>query len=81
MADRLRTSEMRAAHLREQLRLVGPESVLGRGYALVRDTDGRAVRDASDLSPDDLIQATLARGSILARVQSTESGDGVGSPP
>ncbi len=81
VADRMRTSRMRTAHLREQLRLVGPESVLGRGYALVRDAEGRAVRAAADLSSDDLIRVTLARGSIRARVQSTETGDGVGSPP
>lgn len=80
MADRVRTSRMRTDHLQEQLRLVGPESVLGRGYALVQDAEGRAIRNASELSPDDLIRATLARGAIVARVESTDTGDAVGSP-
>lgn len=69
----------RLAHLAEQLRIVGPDSVLSRGYALVLDESGRPVRDAEAMAVDDRIRATFARGSVVARVETVEAVDEVGS--
>lgn len=47
---------------------LGPESVLQRGYAIVRDETGQIVRDADALASGDAIELLLARGKRQARV-------------
>jgi exodeoxyribonuclease VII large subunit len=59
-----------------RLRGVGPDSVLERGFAIVLGEDGRAVRNANDLTAGDRITARLARGRVAATVTRTEPGDG-----
>jgi exodeoxyribonuclease VII large subunit len=44
------------------------EALLKRGYAIVR-AGGRVIRDAADAPPGTLIEAELARGTLLARVE------------
>lgn len=57
------------AHER-QLRAVGPQGVLARGYSYTTLADGRLVRSASAVSPGDELVTTLAEG----RVRSTVAG-------
>lgn len=45
-----------------------PHAVLGRGYALAIGPDGKAVRDASSLSPGDGLRISFARGTAVATV-------------
>jgi exodeoxyribonuclease VII large subunit len=47
-----------------------PHTLLARGYAIVT-VDGRAVRDASTVSPGTTIEAQVARGKLVARVTSS----------
>jgi exodeoxyribonuclease VII large subunit len=55
--------------LRESaLRLVSPQAVLDRGYALVTTSEGHFVRDASGLQPGDAVAVRLARGGFDAQV-------------
>jgi exodeoxyribonuclease VII large subunit len=54
--------------LRAKLDGKNPEAILQQGYAIVR-VGGRAVRDASALTPGDTVDAQLARGSLRARVE------------
>ena len=51
-----------------RLALLSPYSVLERGYSLTTDSAGRVVKDASTLSPGDLITTRLAAGSVNSRV-------------
>jgi exodeoxyribonuclease VII large subunit len=53
---------------RQQLRLLDPKRQLERGYAVVRDANGSAVRDAADLSLADVVEVVLGRGSFGATV-------------
>jgi exodeoxyribonuclease VII large subunit len=56
-----------------------PTAVLGRGYAIALDRDGRAILDAGHLRPGDPLRLLLARGAALARieqVQKPDSGEG-----
>jgi exodeoxyribonuclease VII large subunit len=46
-----------------------PTRVLARGYAVVRDTRGRALRDAGALAVGDALEVTLARGGVEVRVE------------
>jgi len=55
------------------------EALLKRGYAIVR-SGGRVVRDAADAPPGTIVEAELARGTLVARVEraGAEGGDQIG---
>ncbi|GAC1414788.1 MAG: exodeoxyribonuclease VII large subunit [Candidatus Velthaea sp.] len=52
-----------------------PTAILERGYAIVR-LDGRAVRDAALVPPGAVVTAQIARGTLTARVESSETNGG-----
>ncbi|MFZ9405554.1 MAG: exodeoxyribonuclease VII large subunit [Burkholderiaceae bacterium] len=59
----------RSIDLRESaLRLVSPQAVLDRGYALVTSSQGRFVRSPSELQPGDRVAVRLAQGGFHAQV-------------
>ena len=53
---------------RAALRLLDPQAVLDRGYGIVRDADGKVVREASRLAAGQRIEITLAQGTASALV-------------
>lgn len=55
--------QQRARHLRA----VSPGHTLRRGYAVVRLANGDVVRGREDVSADDLLRITVARGDFAAR--------------
>lgn len=59
--------------LSAQLQGYSPEAVLQRGYALVRDADGRLLRDASKTTPGAQLKIRLARGAVSAEVRETST--------
>lgn len=65
-----RRSDLRSAAA--GLDAMSPLRVLERGYAVVRDDAGRAIRDAAELERDGRLQLRFARGSASARVESIE---------
>jgi exodeoxyribonuclease VII large subunit len=78
-AAAVRLIERNRALLRERTaKLEGnnPVAILQRGYAIVTDETGRALRDAADAAPGSRIVAQLARGRLAARVeaQGTDGG-------
>jgi exodeoxyribonuclease VII large subunit len=50
------------------LKQLDPHAVLKRGYALVTDAEGRAVRDSSAVRPGSTLNIDFARGSAQATV-------------
>jgi exodeoxyribonuclease VII large subunit len=54
-----------------RLAALDPHAVLARGFSIVRDADGRTVRDAAQLAPGDRLALTFARGGAEARVERT----------
>ncbi len=73
---------MGSTHARDQARVDGllssldhlaPQSVLERGYSMVRDSAGRLVRDAAGLHMGAALDITFARGGARARVESVEN--------
>lgn len=50
------------------LKQLDPHAVLQRGYALAIGPDGRAVRNASDLTPGDTLRLNFAHGAATAKV-------------
>ncbi len=54
--------------LREKLATLDPESVLKRGYAVVRSTDGTIVRSTSNLVLGQQLQIQLGEGEVKVKV-------------
>lgn len=67
-ARRLAAHSARLDALARALSHLGPDAVLARGYAIVRDADGRVLRDATLLAPGDAVSLRLARGAAEAEV-------------
>ncbi len=60
----------RLASLELRLGLLDPRLVLGRGYAWLTDSEGRALTQAGQLQDGQAIEATLADGRAALRVES-----------
>ena len=67
-SNRLASLAARLDALGGHLHLLNPQAVLERGYSIVRDGQGRIVRDSKSLQVGNEIEVTLARGSIEAQV-------------
>lgn len=72
MQSRLAEHRNRLDQLTGKLNALSPVSILDRGYALIFDSSGNLVKDASRLSPGDRISARLARGTLGAEVTETK---------
>ena len=56
------------ALLGRALHSVSPLATLDRGYAIVLDSDGKAMTDASSADTGDEIRARLSKGELFANV-------------
>lgn len=63
MTARLKWCREQLVGLSRQLALVSHESVLARGFALVRDPHGEAVRDADRIAVGQMVHIQTARGT------------------
>jgi exodeoxyribonuclease VII large subunit len=67
---RLRMAQQHAETAAGRLESLSPLAVLGRGYSLTqRTSDGRLVREASELSPGEQMTTRLAHGRVVSRVE------------
>jgi exodeoxyribonuclease VII large subunit len=48
---------------------VSPLATLGRGYAIVGRSGGGVLRDSREVATGDTVQARLAKGRLLCRVE------------
>ncbi len=69
---RLSGAGRKLAHQAARLDNLSPLAVLGRGYAIALDRDGRAVRAASEVAIGDELTLRLARGRLRVGVTATE---------
>ena len=69
---RLEAEAHRLSAAAGRLDALSPLRVLGRGYAIALDADGRAVKRASDLSEGDRIALRLHEGRATAEVTGVE---------
>ncbi len=63
----------RLDQLSGQLEALSPLAILGRGYALVFDPEGKLLKDAARVKTGDAISARLARGTVTATVKKRSS--------
>ncbi len=69
-----RAASDRARHLaalRASLGHLDPTQVLGRGYSIVRDAEGRVRRSSAGLAAGDLLDITFSEGGAEAAVRKT----------
>lgn len=71
MQSRLARERARLDQISGKLDALSPVKILERGYALVFDSEGNLVKDATQLSFGDQISARVSRGSLTAEVKKT----------
>jgi exodeoxyribonuclease VII large subunit len=81
MARRLSNDALRLRGLVRSLAAVSPIATLARGYAIVRDADGRVVRSASDTQVDAALDVRLSDGSLRVHVIETRDAPDAGDAP
>ena len=52
----------------QMLKLLGPESVLARGFSYTTDAEGRVIMDASEVKPGNELTTRVARGTVKSTV-------------
>ena len=52
-----------------ELRALGPNNILERGYAMVRGTDGRVISSAANIKPNESLELTFADGTVEAEAR------------
>ncbi|WP_373389060.1 exodeoxyribonuclease VII large subunit [Pseudomonas alcaligenes] len=65
----LRQQRQQLAALGQQLHIVSPLATLGRGYSILLDERGQAVRAASQTRPGQRLKARLGEGELEVRVE------------
>jgi exodeoxyribonuclease VII large subunit len=81
MARRLSNDALRLRGLVRSLAAVSPIATLARGYAIVRDDDGRVVRSASDTQVDAQLEVRLSDGALRVRVVETRGAPDADTSP
>jgi len=71
--NRLENLKNKASALETALEALNPQSVLGRGYAICRDSRGNVIKRSSSLNLGDLFSVTLAEGEVLGRAEQIKS--------
>jgi len=66
--ERLERRAQRLALVQRALDAVSPLATVARGFAIVKRADGTVVTDAATVAIGEEIEASLARGTLTARV-------------
>lgn len=74
MAAQVQSSRSRAEALGRHARSLSPQHVIERGFAVVRRLDGTVVRGPEQVALGELVELTVARGFISARVEDGGNG-------
>ncbi|SFA75776.1 Exodeoxyribonuclease VII large subunit [Azotobacter beijerinckii] len=73
MQGALRERRQRLEAAAQTLQAVSPLATLGRGYAILLDDQGRAIRAATQTQPGQRLHARLAEGGLELRVEAISS--------
>ena len=69
MQNQLKQQRQQLEQLAQTLHLVSPLATLGRGYSILLDDNGTAVRSASAASAGQRLKARLHDGELSVRVE------------
>ncbi len=70
MKRHVREKKLHLERLTAQIRALGPQAVLERGYSITRTVDGRVVTKATDVKRGKELETLLAEGTITSVVKS-----------
>jgi exodeoxyribonuclease VII large subunit len=73
MQSKLQDSKSRLAHLAQMLDSLSPLSTLARGYAIVTDSNGKVLTDASEVEVGTQLETRLAKGRLGVTVDQIEA--------
>lgn len=76
-ARRLERMSQRVQTAAAQLRALGPQETLARGYAIARAANGSIVRDAATLTAGQALTVSFAQGGADVRVETTSPSAGL----
>ncbi|MBV7364212.1 exodeoxyribonuclease VII large subunit [Actinomycetaceae bacterium TAE3-ERU4] len=68
IAKRVEVENATLKGLSLQLQALSPQSILERGYAVIRRPDRNVITDAKELKKGDLIEGMLAQGSFVGQI-------------
>jgi exodeoxyribonuclease VII large subunit len=66
--QKTRTAQQTLQEKARQLRLVGPDEVLGRGFTYTTDDAGKLIRSAGDAKPGQILATVFFDGTIQSKV-------------
>lgn len=69
MQSQLRSQRQQLGALAAQLQIVSPLATLGRGYSILLDERGQAVRSAAQTQPGQRLKARLGEGELDVRIE------------
>jgi exodeoxyribonuclease VII large subunit len=72
LREHLRGASDRLARASEKLRVLSPEAVLARGYAIVRLPQGIVVRSARQVTMGTMVEVLFSEGLAEAEIQTTK---------
>lgn len=72
LSQRMQDCQIGLQRLQANLTHLNPQSVLERGFSMVRSADGKIVYDSEKVAMDEALSITFARGSAEARVTRKE---------
>jgi exodeoxyribonuclease VII large subunit len=81
LQHRLARAEDDLVHLVHRVRALSPLATLRRGYAIVRDAEGRVVRATTGIARDAELDVRLADGRLAVRVLTSETVELVDGAP
>lgn len=73
MQRRLALAQIQVAGQAARLQALNPEAVLQRGYSIVRDPQGRVLKQAGAVAPGAALEVRLAQGSLQVSVQTVDA--------
>ncbi|MBB3104217.1 exodeoxyribonuclease VII large subunit [Azomonas macrocytogenes] len=74
MQENLRRQRQQLQSLAQTLQVVSPLATLSRGYSILLDENGRAIRAADQTRPGQRLRARLGEGELSVRVESDVHG-------
>ena len=72
LAHSLQIHRTRLPGLQQRLNALNPQSILKRGFALVRGSDGRLVKSVEQVHPGEDLQVRVSDGEFGARVREAD---------
>ena len=69
MQSQLRSQRQQLGALAAQLQIVSPLATLGRGYSILLDERGQAVRSAAQTQPGQRLKARLGEGELDVSIE------------